>query len=66
VTTGSGQEPGVADIAKVRGYFDAATNERVSDEWVLATLDWFRRDSQRHMLAARAISRSLSLPGATP
>lgn len=47
------------DIAKVRSYFDERTNERVSDERIADNLHWFRRDSQRHMLAARSIVKSL-------
>jgi hypothetical protein len=49
---------GSVDIQKVRHYFDTTTNGQVTDEEILAALDWFRRDSQRHMLAARSIVRS--------
>lgn len=46
------------DIAKVRRFFDDSSD--VTDQQILDALDWFRRDSHRHMLAARSISRSLS------
>lgn len=48
------------DIAKVRNYFDTTTDEQITDEQVLAALDWFGWDSQRHMLAARSLVRARS------
>lgn len=45
------------DIDKVRKYF-SDWPVQVTDEEIIAELQYFHRDSHKHMLAARSIVRS--------